>query len=248
MVQRAPAHVGERGDFDDATLEKPLHILGLDHVVERVVERAQVGHDLLLQVAGQKAKRLARLDRRAREDDAVDLLLFQSGHRHRHREVSFPRARRADSEGHVVLLNRLDIRALHRRLRHDGRTLCGALDFCDHERVECGRTCVLHGADGVVELELADGEPAFPSVFELAENLACQLDGGSIAFHAQPALAGGEFHPERALDELEVAEVVQEERPEGAGAFKFKRSLHFTEIRKPSPSACARGRTSRFLR
>jgi hypothetical protein len=45
-----------------------------DHVLQRVVQRAQVGVDLLLQVAGQEAQVLARLHRRARQDDALDPL------------------------------------------------------------------------------------------------------------------------------------------------------------------------------
>ncbi len=55
-------------------------LLVVEQVVERVVERAQVGIDLLLQVAGQEAELLARLDGGAREDDARDRLREQSGH------------------------------------------------------------------------------------------------------------------------------------------------------------------------
>ena len=46
---------------------------GVHHVVERVVERPQIGIDLLAHVAGQEAEPLAGLDRRPRQDDAVDL-------------------------------------------------------------------------------------------------------------------------------------------------------------------------------
>ena len=42
------------------------------HVVERVVERAKIGIDLLLHVAGQEAEPLAGLDRGARQDQPVD--------------------------------------------------------------------------------------------------------------------------------------------------------------------------------
>ena len=70
VVQRASAHVGERRDLDDAAFHVALDFLGFEHVVERVVERAQVGHDFFLQVAGQKSERLAGLDGGAGEDDA----------------------------------------------------------------------------------------------------------------------------------------------------------------------------------
>ena len=64
-VERAAAHEGQRRHLDGAALEQPLRALGLDHVVERVVERPQVRVDLGHEVAGQEAEPLARLDRRA---------------------------------------------------------------------------------------------------------------------------------------------------------------------------------------
>ena len=65
VVERAAAHVRERRDLDRAALHQPRDDLGLEHVVERVVERAQVRVDLREHVAGQEAEPLARLDRRA---------------------------------------------------------------------------------------------------------------------------------------------------------------------------------------
>ena len=70
--KRAAAHEGDRRDLDLARGDPPLDLLGRQHVVERVVERAQIGIDLLLHVAGQEAEPLARLDRRARQDQPVD--------------------------------------------------------------------------------------------------------------------------------------------------------------------------------
>ena len=70
--------------------------LGLEHVVERVVERAQVRVDLGEDVAGEEPEPLARLDRRAGEDDPVDLLRLQRLHRERDREVALAGAGRAD--------------------------------------------------------------------------------------------------------------------------------------------------------
>ena len=56
VVQRAPAHEGDRRHLDGAALDQPRRLLGVHHVVERVVERAQVRVHLLLQVAGQEAR------------------------------------------------------------------------------------------------------------------------------------------------------------------------------------------------
>ena len=119
-VERAAAHERERRDLDRAPLEQPLRALGLDHVVERVVERTQVGVDLGHEVAGQEAEPLARLDRRPGEDDAVDLLGLQRLHRHGHRQPALAGAGRADAEGDDVVADGVDVALLAARLRPDG--------------------------------------------------------------------------------------------------------------------------------
>ena len=74
---------------------------------------------LLVQVAGQEAEPLARLDRRPRQDDARDLALHQGRDRHRHREVRLPRPRGPDRDDQVVPAHGLDVALLVERLRGD---------------------------------------------------------------------------------------------------------------------------------
>ena len=71
VIQCASAHVGERGDFDGATLKELGHLVKTHQVIQCVVERAQVRVDLLREVAGQKAEPLTGFDRRAGEYDAL---------------------------------------------------------------------------------------------------------------------------------------------------------------------------------
>jgi hypothetical protein len=80
-------------------------LLEAHQVVERVVERAQVGIDFLRQVAGQEAEPLAGLDRRPGEHDAADLVALEGIDRAGHREVGLAGAGRADAEGDVVFLD-----------------------------------------------------------------------------------------------------------------------------------------------
>ncbi len=70
VVEGAAAHESDGRDFDDVALQQFLHALVVEHVVERVVERAQIGVDFFLQRAGQEAEALAGFDGGAREDDA----------------------------------------------------------------------------------------------------------------------------------------------------------------------------------
>src|SRR5260221_9590325 len=53
VVQPAAAHEPDRRHLNRAALEQALGALGLDHVVEGVIERPEVRVDLFLQIAGQ---------------------------------------------------------------------------------------------------------------------------------------------------------------------------------------------------
>ena len=99
VVQRAAAHERERRHLDRAALHVGVRLVGLEHVVERVEQRAQVRVDLGEHVARQEPEPLAGLDRGAREDDPRHLALVQRGDRERHREVGLAGAGRADAEG-----------------------------------------------------------------------------------------------------------------------------------------------------
>ncbi len=52
VVEGATAHVGQGRDFDDVALHEVGHLFLVDHFIEGIVERTQVGVDLLLQIAG----------------------------------------------------------------------------------------------------------------------------------------------------------------------------------------------------
>ena len=81
-----------------------LDVARLHEVVERVVERAQVGIDLLPHVAGQEAEPLARLDRRPRQDQPLDLALLEQRHGVADREIGLAGAGGAHGEDQLVLL------------------------------------------------------------------------------------------------------------------------------------------------
>ena len=68
VIQGAAAHERQRRDLDDAALEVVVDAVGIEHVVEGVEERPQVGIDLGLDVAGQEPEPLPGLDGGAGED------------------------------------------------------------------------------------------------------------------------------------------------------------------------------------
>ena len=92
-----------------------LDLLGRHHVVERVVERPQIGIDLLLHVAGQEAEPLAGLDRRARQDDALDHAALEQHRRMGDGQIGLAGAGRADAEDQLGALQRAHIGVLVER-------------------------------------------------------------------------------------------------------------------------------------
>ena len=87
-------------DLDGAALHQPRQRVGAGHLEQRVVERAHVRVDLLVERAGQEAEALAGLHGRPREDEPRDLMLLQRAHGGRDGEVGLAGARRTDRERH----------------------------------------------------------------------------------------------------------------------------------------------------
>jgi len=107
--QRAPAHKGDGRNLDIAGGDAPLHIVRMHHIMQRVIKRPQKRIDFLFHVAGQKADALARLKRRARQNDAFHLSRQQQADRMGDRQIGLAGARRTDAEGQVVTGQRAQI-------------------------------------------------------------------------------------------------------------------------------------------
>ena len=96
-------------------LQRALDDARVHQIVERVVDRPQIGIDLLAHVAGQEAEPLAGFDRRPRQDDAVDFLALEQLHGVGDREPGLAGAGRAGAEHQRMALERADIGVLRRR-------------------------------------------------------------------------------------------------------------------------------------
>ena len=115
-----PAHERQGCHLDLAGAHSADHLVARHHVVQRVVERAQIRIDLFLQVARQEAEALAGFDRGAAQHDAFHPVGEQHRHRLGHRQVGLAGACRAKREHHFVACERLDIGVLPRRARPHG--------------------------------------------------------------------------------------------------------------------------------
>ena len=120
VVERPSPHEGDRGDLDHPPLPEPLRLLGVHHVVERVVERAKIRVHLVDDVAGKEAQLLAGLHRRPGEHNAPHLLIPEGLHRHRHREPGLARSGRSDPEDEILGAESPDVLQLAKAPRpHD---------------------------------------------------------------------------------------------------------------------------------
>src|SRR5206468_3612093 len=72
IVECTAAHERNRSDLYLSAGDAALDLLGWEHVVQRVVQRAKIRIYFLLHVAGKKPEPFTGFDRRTREDQPVD--------------------------------------------------------------------------------------------------------------------------------------------------------------------------------
>jgi hypothetical protein len=132
VVERASAHVGERCDLDDPTLDMVDELGRVHHVLERVPQRLQVRVDLLVQGPREEAEPLPGLDGGPGEDETVHLARPERTHRRTHREVRLARAGRTDAERDRVLRDRVEVAPLADGLRADRAAAVGDEVLAEH--------------------------------------------------------------------------------------------------------------------
>ena len=214
--QRAAAHVGERGDFDDALFGEPADIVGIEHVVQRVVERTKIRKDFFAKIAGEEAEGFAGFDGGAGEDDAFDLVFEEGRDGGGHGEVGFTGAGGADAEDDGVFEDGLEVEFLADGFGDD-RFAIGGDD--ERAREEFAELFALAAGDGVgdaVEIRGADRHALRAGVVEEIEERfgagerfggGLDLEGGIARdeFHAQGAFGVSEVFVAAGVERVEVA-------------------------------------------
>ncbi len=98
VVERAPAHKREGGNFDDAGFHEKIELVHGQHVVQGVVQRSEVRIYLFFQVARQEAQVLTGFYGRTGQHDFFDQFVFQGAHSDGHGGIGFTGTRRAEGE------------------------------------------------------------------------------------------------------------------------------------------------------
>ncbi len=183
-------------------LQELRGLLEVHHVVERVVQGAQVGVHLLVECPGEEAQLLPGLHRRAGEDDPVHLPLRQGRHRHGHGEVGLAGAGRPDAEDDVVVAHRLDVGLLGEALGADHPAVGGDEHGVEEDVLEPGPPVGAQDAHRVVHVRPVEGVPLLDEGVQLGQDLpgqfhrhrvASQLDRVAPAGQAHVVEEGGQF-------------------------------------------------------
>ena len=77
LLSVRPAHVGQRRDLNCAALGMFLDFFGGQHVMQRILQRAQVWRDFFVKIARQKTQRFAGFDGGARQSNPRHLAVAQ---------------------------------------------------------------------------------------------------------------------------------------------------------------------------
>src|SRR5262249_33806072 len=109
MIQCSPPHICERRNLDNPPIHVPLYFFRFEHIIQRIVQGAQIGEYLLLEIARKKSQGLPRFNRRSSQDYPFDLLLSERVYTHCHREVGLASSSRTHSEYDIEGLNRLNV-------------------------------------------------------------------------------------------------------------------------------------------
>ncbi len=126
---------------------------GIHEIIQRVVDRPQIGIDLVAHVAGQEAEPLAGLDRRARQDQPLDRALLQQRDGVADREPGLAGARRTFGEHQFVALERAQIVVLRRDCGRAPARACG----CRSARTRRARVGLGVGKQALLPRAFLDG-------------------------------------------------------------------------------------------
>ena len=199
VVQRAPAHVGQGRDLYVAALEVLVIGVRAQHLKERVVERAQVGVNLALQIAGQEAEALARLHGGARQYNAVDLFRAEGADRLGHGQIGLAGARGAYAERDGVLGHGVHIGLLAQRLGLDGLALGRDADHVPAQLAYLGLAALTHELEDVAHVLRVDNLAAAGQLQQAVYGLLRGHDVLRLAGNAQLVVPVRDRHMQLAL-------------------------------------------------
>ena len=146
-------------------------------LIQGVVEGPQIGIDLALEIPGQKAQLLPRLNGRASQDNPPHLPVLKGLDRHRHGKVGLARTRGADAEHDHLLADGVHVLLLSHGLGLHRLTGDGAADNVLVDLQDLPVALREGEGQGVVHVLLRDGVAPSGQLHQIAENTFGLADG-----------------------------------------------------------------------
>ena len=217
FAEGAAAHESQGGNLNLAALHQFFDLVDFQHVVEGVIEGAQVGKNFVVEVAGEEAERLTRFHGGPSEHDALDIPSLQGVDGGGHRKVGFAGAGGADPEDDVVAADGLKIGELSAGARQNRGLARAAAKADGSEAVE--RSHARPGGGGIAFFRLQgevkivgiDIGPPAAGFFKLGKHLLARDQPAFLAFQLHPGVARRHFEAERRAQALEQTFVVGDE-------------------------------------
>ena len=186
----------------------------IHQIIKRVIDRSQIGIDLLAHVARQETEPLAGFDGGPGQDDTVDFLAFEHLHRLRDGKPGLAGACGPGAKHQRMALERADIGVLRGRARTH-RPLA-QIDFFEgrtwRRRVIVEQRALRDGlTDGAFDVALAQIVAALELFVETFQDAARLLAGATRALDGDMIAALFRDHAEPALDQREVLSVLAEQ-------------------------------------
>ena len=200
VVERPSPHISERRHLDQAVLHVLPEILRTHDLVERVVQRPQIGIHLTLKVTGKKAEFLARFYSGSCHDDPLDLLVLERGDRHRHSKKGLSCSRRSVREYNEVVPDGIYVLLLSQCLGLDRLSAdCVADDIFVKIRQPAGIRLVFH-LDSVIYALVLDLSPGSRKSRQILKNPHSLAHIGFIPGHLDHAVPRDHCHIQIFLD------------------------------------------------
>ena len=152
VVKGPAAHVRKRRHLDQTFFHILRKGIRAHNLVQCIVEGPQIRVNLLLQIARKESELLSRLDGRARQDNAVDFVVFKSGHGHCHGKIRLAGTRRADAEHNHIVADVVHILLLAHGLWLDGLSGDGVADEVGVHREHGLLLVFLHKGERVIDV------------------------------------------------------------------------------------------------
>ena len=212
VVEGPAAHIRQRSDLDVAAFKILLIGLCAEHVEQRVVQGSEIGIDLALQIAGQKAELLARFHGGSGQDDAVDFLGSKRSDRHRDRQIGLARTGRTDRDGDGVVLDRGAVALLTHRFRLDGLTLRRHTNTVGREGLDLLLAAVVDQRDTVGDVLLRELFAAVQKAQQAVDDLRRLQYALCFSRDLQLAVTRVHAYAELILDDFDVGIKAAEQR------------------------------------